>query len=67
MQNFGGTGGAQEQPPGPGRTRGGEQLITVQEAIEMCGRPHGPNQVPPQDLRQVRQARSVACASQMRG
>ena len=44
MPNFGGPGGAQEQPPGRGWTRGGKQLFTLQEAIQMRGQPHGPHQ-----------------------
>ena len=36
---------------GRGWTRGDEQLFTVQEAIQMCGRPHGLHQVVPLDLR----------------
>ena len=53
MPNFGGAGGAKEQPPGWIRNRGGEQLLTVQEAIQMRGRPH--------------QAQSDVCAVQTRG
>ena len=37
-----------KQPLGQIRNRGGEQLFTVQEAIQTRGRPHGPHQVVPQ-------------------
>ena len=58
VPNFGGAGGTKKQPPGQIRNRGGKQLFTVQEAIQTRGRPHGPHQVVPQDLRWLRQARS---------
>ena len=44
---------AKEQPPGRIRNKRGKQLFTVPEAIQMRGRPHGPHQVLPPDLRSV--------------
>ena len=52
---------------GRGWARGGEQLFALQEAIQMCGRPHGPHQMVPLDLRGVRQAQSLPSADEMRG